>query len=101
MPTTTREVIARLPALPGPEFFRDPARTVGTACGSALVSYDPQTRAGFLYVIEEGVWSIAAPVDFPVFAALVRSAGYVLPESQLVRAWVGRCLGDSDGAMVH
>lgn len=92
---------ARLPRLPDPAFFRDPERTVATSGGGALVSYDPETRAGFVYVIAEGLWSISAPIDFPMFAALLNVSGHRLPATPEVRAWVDRCLAGAADSFLH
>ena len=67
---------ARLPRLPHPEFFRTAEHSILTADGSALLAYDPETRAGFIYSMTTGTWSITAPIAFPAFAVIV--AGSVL-----------------------
>lgn len=96
-----KRINARLPRLPDPTFFRDPERTVATSDGGALVSYDPDTRAGFLYVVAERLWSISAPIDFPMFAALLNASGHSLPATPEVRAWVDRCLAGTADSLVH
>lgn len=97
----SKTIKARLPRLPDPAFFRDSERTMATSDGGALVSYDPETRAGFLYVVAEGFWSISAPVDFPMFAALLDASGYSFPATPEVRAWVDRCLAGAADDFVH
>ena len=97
----SKTINARLPRLPDPAFFRNPERTMATSDGVALVTYDPETRAGFLYVVADGLWSISAPIDFPVFAALLDASGYSFPATPAVRAWVDRCLAGAADSFLH
>jgi hypothetical protein len=82
---------AQLPRLPHPAFFSTADYTIRTSDGSALVSYDPETRAGFVYTVSAGVWSISAPIAFLEFAALVAAAGYVVSDSPDARRWFAAC----------
>lgn len=82
---------ATLPRLPPAEFFAVPEHTIRTADGSALVSYDPQTRAAFVYAIREQRWSITAPCDFEFFAGLLAIAGHRLADCDDTRRWMAAC----------
>lgn len=86
---------ARLPALAHPDVFKDPSRTLLTAEGKALLTYDPATRSGFIYEIESGVWFIQAPVDFLQFAVVARMSGHTIAESDDARIWLRACQGST------
>lgn len=88
---TKKTLVARLPALPAPEFFRDATHTIRTVDGGALLSFDPKTRAGLIYEIASGTWSIAAPVDFHSFVLLAFVAGWRLADDQEARCWYEAC----------
>lgn len=79
------------PRMPAPEFFSEPSHTIRTADGSALLSYDPDTRAGFVYYLTTGVWTISAPVDFTTFALHARLSGHVLIDSDDAKRWMSAC----------
>ena len=74
----TSKLHARLPALADPEVFSDPCRSIMTADGNALLAYDPSTKSGFIYRIDDGVWLIHAPVAFLQFVILARLHGYTI-----------------------
>lgn len=88
----------RLPALPSPELFNDPERTILTDCGGALLTYDPATRSAFIYSFETCRWNITAPVDFEVFASIVALAGYRVRDTEDARRWVESCMHGPAGA---
>lgn len=85
----------RLPALPDPGIFKNPDHTIMTADGQALLSYDPVTRAAFIYSLVQQRWTITAPVDFDVFASLVALAGYSVIDSDDARRWLGACMAST------
>ncbi len=82
---------ANLPRLPHPEFFCDPAHTIMDDARGALLSYDPTTRAGFIYYVESHTWSITAPVDFITWALLVKASGHTVSDSEDSRRWFKAC----------
>lgn len=84
-------IVATLPRLPAAEFFRDANHSIKTADGSALLSYDPATRAGFIYYLESCLWVIAAPVDFAVFALQASALGLSIEEGEDAARWFDAC----------
>ncbi len=74
-----------------PEFFNEPTRTIMSDDRAVLLSFDPNTRSGFIYYIESGTWSITAPVDFVTWAMLVRASGHVVSDSNDSRQWFKAC----------
>lgn len=88
---TESKIIAKLPALPAPEFFRDPNHTILTADGSALLTYDPATQAGFIYYLESKVWTIVAPVDFATFALHASASGHNVQAGEDAGRWFLAC----------
>ena len=84
---------AKVPELAHPDIFKDPTRTLLTAEGKALLTYDPGTRSGFIYEIESGVWFIQAPVDFLQFALVARMSGHTITDSEDARLWIQSCSG--------
>ncbi len=95
-----RKLRARLPALPGKEFFAQAQHSIRTQDGSALLTYDPQTRSGFVYYIETGQWTICAPVDFVTFALHARMAGHTIGDSPDVARWLRACSPNPAGGTV-
>lgn len=89
---TEKTTRVRLPALPDPALFNDPSHTIMTDCGGALLTYDPATRAAFIYAVDKGRWNITAPVEFEVFASIVALAGYHVGDSDDARRWVAACM---------
>lgn len=83
---------AQLPALPDPALFNDPRHTILSACGGALLTYDPATRAGFIYLIESGRWHITAPVEFDVFASIIAAAEFRIADGDDARRWLAACM---------
>lgn len=81
----------RLPALPHPDVFKNPEHTIRTIDGGALLTYDPATCAGFIYQIEHKRWSITAPIEFSVFAAMLALAGYAVSDGDDAQRWVRAC----------
>lgn len=98
---TENNMRVRLPTLPDPAFFKKPEASILTEGGLALLTYDPVTRAGFLYLIAAETWSIAAPIAFEEFAVMVAAAGYRLPDSPDARRWVNACLGPDATKPIH
>ena len=92
-----RKLKARLPALPAPEFFNNPAHSIMTDDGTALLSYDADTCSGFVYHIDTGAWSINAPVDFNTWAFLVRMTGYAVSDTEDARRWFRACSPNPQG----
>ena len=91
---STSKLQAKLPTLAHPDTFRDPTRTLLTAEGKALLTYDPVTRSGFIYEIESGIWFIQAPVDFLRFALVARLSGHTIADSEDARVWLQSCRSD-------
>ena len=96
----TGNIRVRLSALPHPRVFSDPARTIMAADRTALLTNDPDTRAGFIYRILDGVWLIHAPVDFVGFVVLARLQGYTINDSQDARLWLDTCSPHPNGENV-
>ncbi|MCI4566384.1 hypothetical protein [Lysobacter sp. CFH 32150] len=92
---------AQLPVLPDKAIFSDPAHTIRSADGLALLTYDPSTRAAFIYIIASKRWTILAPIDFAAFAILVAASGHAIPDSEDARRWVATCMPRGTGAKVH
>ena len=88
------KITATLPLLAHPDVFRDPARTIMTAEGKALLTYDPVTRSGFIYEIESRTWFIQAPVDFLQFALVARLSGHTVADTDDARVWLQACRSD-------
>ena len=88
---STSKLQAKLPALAHPDTFRDPTKTLLSAEGKALLTYDPVTRSGFIYDIETGIWFIQAPVDFLQFALVARMSGHTIADSDDARIWLQSC----------
>lgn len=82
---------AQLPTLPETSFFTDPERSIMTSDARALLSYDPQTRAGFVYVIDKRQWFISAPIEFPDFARICAHSGYTIGSSDDAKRWLRVC----------
>lgn len=95
-----RKLRARLPSLPTPAFFAEAQHSILTQDGSALLTYDPRTRSGFIYYIESGLWTILAPVDFVTFALHARLAGHTIGDSQDVARWLRACSPNPAGGNV-
>jgi hypothetical protein len=81
----------RLPALPDPTIFTNPDHTIRTDDGRALLTYDPLTRASFIYVVEQCRWTILAPVDFDTFVLMATVSGYRLADTADARRWLETC----------
>ena len=94
----TSKLHARLPALADPEVFSDPCRSIMTAEGNALLTYDPATQSGFIYCIDSGVWFIHAPADFLQFAIFARMGGHTIKEGPESERWMQACRGGSVAA---
>ncbi|MFC3715594.1 hypothetical protein ACFONC_05465 [Luteimonas soli] len=77
-----------LPALPDPAVFSNADHSVVTADGGALLTYDPATRAAFIYAIESRRWTIQAPIEFEMFVATAALAGYRLSDSPETKRWL-------------
>ena len=99
MPENTISI--RLPALPDPEIFKDPDRSIRTIDGGAIVTYDPATRAGFVYQIKSDLWLISAPIDFSAFAATLALAGHAVADCDDSRRWVAACCAPPAGISRH
>ena len=84
-------LLAKLPALPAPDFFACAENSIMTADGSAILSYDPSTCSGFVYYIADRVWTISAPIDFVTFALQARLAGHAIDEGEATRRWLAAC----------
>lgn len=91
----------RLPALPDPSLFNDPTHTIATADGRALLTYDPETRAAFIYECAQMRWTIAAPVEFEEFIVLAAFAGHQVADSEDARRWLAAGMRRADSAGVH
>lgn len=76
-----------MPLLPGDELLQDAARSIVTACRTAVVAYDPATQTGVIYSAETAQWIITTPIDFGTFALTVASSGYALTDCSATRAW--------------
>lgn len=81
----------RRPVLPPLEFLSNPAFSIRSDCGRALVSYDPMTRTGFVYHLAEEVWSIITPIDFKAFAQSLQHSGHAVTDSADARRWRAAC----------
>lgn len=90
----------RLPALANPEIFNDPSRSIMSADGRGLLTYDPATRSGFIYDLESKVWLIQAPVDFLHFALVARSGGYTINDGEDATRWLRACSPNAAGENV-
>lgn len=97
---STAKIRAHLPTLPAPDYFSKPGHTIMSDDGSALLTYDATTRSGFVYHLATKSWSITAPVDFAVWATLVRQAGYKISESEDARCWLRACSPNPAGGNV-
>jgi hypothetical protein len=93
-----KTLVARLPALPSPDFFLDPSHSIRTSDTGALLIYDPETRAGLVYSIDVGTWAITAPIDFYSFVVLAAASGHRVPETDEARAWFDACDAGADDA---
>lgn len=80
-----------LPRLPELSVFNDPDSSILTACGQALLIYDPATSTGIIYNIERQRWSITTPVDFDLFAGMAALAGYALQNGHDAKRWMRAC----------
>lgn len=78
----------RAPQFPALEILEDAGRSILTADGRALISYDPCARAGMIYAIENEIWSVTTPIGFIEFAKFLDEAGYQLPETAETRRWM-------------
>lgn len=87
------QIRVQLPTLPAPSFFSNPDFTMLTADGQCLLSYDPQTLAGFVYEIASGRWHISAPIDFLHFASSCACAGHTIPPGAAADRWLQACRG--------
>ena len=88
---SARKLTARLPALPAPEFFSKPEHSIMSDDGSALLTYDARTCSGFIYHLASKSWQIHAPVDFALWAVMVRLSGYTVSDSEDARRWFRAC----------
>jgi hypothetical protein len=89
MSTNTMHV--RLPVLPDPAIFSNPNHTIRTDDGRALLTYDPLTRASFIYVMDQCRWTILAPVDFNTFVLMATMSGYRVADTADARRWLETC----------
>lgn len=89
MSESTMSVV--LPRLPELSVFNNPANSILTACGKALLIYDPATATGIIYNIERGRWSITTPVEFDLFAGMTELAGYALQQGRDAERWMRAC----------
>lgn len=95
-----RTLRVTLPALADPAVFQVADRSILTADGSALLTYDSATRSGFIYHIESGKWLIQAPVDVLDFAWFARMSGYSLNAGEDARRWLQACSANPVGGDV-
>jgi len=84
-------ITARPPALPPLEFFAKAEHSIAARGGAAILTYDPATRAGFIYQVDSASWLISAPVSFGEFAMLAAGSGYSVDDSEDARRWLRAC----------
>lgn len=77
-----------LPRLPDLEVFSNPERTIRTAAGDALLTYDPATASAFIYNLKRETWSISTPIDFETFAAMCAMSGFAVSDTDDARRWM-------------
>jgi hypothetical protein len=94
------KIRVQLPTLARADTFSDPSRTIMSAEGAALLTYDPGTRSGFIYRFEGEVWLIHAPVDFLQFVVLARLHGYTINDGEDARRWLDACSPNAHGENV-
>jgi len=78
--------------LPRLDFMADPANTMRSADGRALLSFDPSTQCGLIYQIAQQRWTVMQPVAFEDFAVVAAAAGFQLGANDAARAWIARCM---------
>lgn len=88
---SAKRIRATLPRLPAPGFFRNPRHSIATEGGGSLLTYDPETRAGFIYHRATGTWQITAPVAFETWVTLVHAMGLAIGDSEDARRWIRAC----------
>ncbi len=93
-------IAATLPQLPHPDFFKDPAHSIRSLCGEAILTYDPETRCGMIYRIAAGSWMISTAIDFAVFALIAAGSGYRIAEGEDSKRWIRTCDPHPAGANV-
>jgi hypothetical protein len=94
---SAKRVRAQLPRLPGPEFFADPRHSIAAEGGDSILSYDPETQAGFIYSRRAGTWQITAPVAFETWVVLARLLGLTIGDSEDARRWFRACCPRPEG----
>lgn len=85
-------IFLKMPVLANPDIFRNPNRTILTADSQTLLSYDPATGSGFIYMIEEQRWTIMAPISFSAFANIIELSGFKIANSDDAKKWLAACM---------
>lgn len=85
------KVVVPRPVVPAPEFFAVPDYTIKTDDGTALLSYDPDTRAAMIFMVAVSRWSVFVPCEFEHFVGIIGMCGLRIPVGDEARRWLAAC----------